>query len=205
MNEAARTLDTLDQVGGHPVLDFVNTVNAWHGDEPGEEFLHTYDDVLRWHRMAGLIGKHGTRALKAKSSRAESRALRGVREFRQSLHAVFHAVAAGRPLPQAALDRLSEAIRKTANWRRLTARGNQIVCGWDFAGAPPDAIVGPIAWQAVELLEHGELHRIKECPLQEGCGWLFFDASRNRSRAWCSMKTCGNSAKVKRFRARRET
>ncbi|MCL4825828.1 MAG: CGNR zinc finger domain-containing protein [Caldilinea sp.] len=29
------------------------------------------------------------------------------------------------------------------------------------------------------------------------CGWLFFDASRNRSRRWCSMEDCGNRAKAR--------
>jgi predicted RNA-binding Zn ribbon-like protein len=204
MNEEAKTLDTLDQLGGHPALDFVNTVNSWRGVEPGAEFLHDYEDVLRWHRMAGLIGPHNSRALGGRTTRAEARALQGVRAFRNSLHAIFQAVATAAPLPQTALDHLNEAIRKTVSWRRLTASGSEISCGWDFTGAPPDAIVGPVAWQAVELLEHGEIHRIKECPLGEGCGWLFLDSSKNHSRTWCSMKTCGNSAKVKRFRARRE-
>jgi predicted RNA-binding Zn ribbon-like protein len=204
MNEEVKTLDTLDQVGGHSALDFVNTVNSWRGAEPGAEFLHDYEDVLRWHRMAGLIGPHNSRALGGRSARAEARALQGVRAFRNALHAIFHAVATAGPLPQHALDHLNDAIRKTVSWRRLTASGSEISCGWDFTGAPPDAIVGPVAWEAVELLEHGERHRIKECPLDEGCGWLFLDSSKNRSRTWCSMKTCGNSAKVKRFRARRE-
>ena len=202
MKEEVKTLETLDPVGGHPALDFVNTVNAWHGAEPGAEFLHAYDDVLRWHRTAGLIGPHGSRALGGRTVRAETRALESVRAFRASLHAIFHAVATARPLPQTALDHLNETIRKTVDWRRLTANGGEISCGWDFTGAPPDAVIGPVAWQAVELLEHGELPRIKECPLDEGCGWLFLDSSKNRSRTWCSMKTCGNSAKVKRFRAR---
>jgi predicted RNA-binding Zn ribbon-like protein len=204
MTDEAKTLETLDPVGGHTALDFVNTVNSWHGAEPGAEFLHDYADVLRWHRMAGLLGPHNTRALSGGSAREQARALEGVRAFRASLHALFHAIATAGPLPQAALDDLNEAIRKTAGWRRLVARGSEIICGWDFTGAPPDAVVGPVAWQAVELLEHGETQRIKECPDGEGCGWLFLDSSKNRSRTWCSMKTCGNSAKVKRFRARRE-
>jgi predicted RNA-binding Zn ribbon-like protein len=35
------------------------------------------------------------------------------------------------------------------------------------------------------------------CP-GEGCGWLFFDASKNRSRRWCAMEDCGNRAKARR-------
>jgi predicted RNA-binding Zn ribbon-like protein len=203
MNGEARTLEALDRVGGHPALDFVNTVHSWTGSEPAEEYLHDYEEVLRWHRLVGLLGPQGTRALQAGSARAKSAALQAVLGFRGSLHALFHAVAVREPLPQASLDHLNEVIRSTVSWRRLVASGNEISCGWDFTGAPPEAVIGPVAWQAVELLEHGEIDRIKECPLAEGCGWLFLDSSKNRSRTWCSMRTCGNSAKVKRFRARR--
>jgi predicted RNA-binding Zn ribbon-like protein len=34
---------------------------------------------------------------------------------------------------------------------------------------------------------------------------LFFDTSRNGRRAWCDMKTCGNLAKVRRFRSKQKT
>jgi len=204
MNEAAPKLEHLEWVGGHPALDFVNTVNRWSGSEPGAEYLHSYEELLRWHRIAGLAGPDGTRALSEGTSSARAAALAEAMEFRAALHAIFRAVANSRPLPQAALDHLNGVIEKTAAWRRLVAKGREISCGWDFTGAPPEAILGPVAWQAVELLEHGPLERIKECPVGEGCGWLFLDVSKNRSRTWCSMKTCGNSAKVKRFRARKE-
>ena len=202
MNDQARQLTALDRIGGHPALDFVNTVNSWVGGEPGAEYLKTYTDVLDWHQAAGLVGLKGRRALSNATRRRQESAMAKVAGLRKAMQVLFHAVAAGKPLPQHSLDRLNEVIRETARWRRLVAHGGQISCGWDFEGAPPEAILGPVAWQAAELLEHGELDRVKECPSGEGCGWLFLDSSKNRSRTWCSMKTCGNSAKVKRFRAR---
>jgi len=204
MNEEARTLEELDRVGGHAVLDFVNTVNSWSGAGSGAEYLRSYADLLRWHQLADLIGPHSTRVLSRGTARAQNLALRDALAFRDSLHAIFHAVATREPLPQPALDHLNAVIKKTVGWRRLVASGSDVSCGWDFSGAPPAAILGPVAWQAAELLEHGEIGRVKECPLDEGCGWLFLDSSKNRSRTWCSMKTCGNSAKVKRFRTRHE-
>ncbi len=203
METTSRRLEDLEWVGGHPVLDFVNTVHAWAGEDAGAEYLRGYDEVLQWHRMAGLIGPVGTRALLRGSGRAAASAHRRVLQLRETLHRLFRAVACGQPLPQDALDDLTDLIRETARWRRLTAQNGRITCGWDFSGAPPRAILGPVAWQAAELLEHGPLDRVKQCPDTEGCGWLFIDTSKNRSRTWCSMKTCGNAAKVKRFRQRR--
>nr|WP_264085191.1 CGNR zinc finger domain-containing protein [Kibdelosporangium phytohabitans] len=31
-----------------------------------------------------------------------------------------------------------------------------------------------------------------------GCGWLFIDRTRNRSRQWCSSKDCGNRERARR-------
>lgn len=44
--------------------------------------------------------------------------------------------------------------------------------------------------------------RLKACT-DEGCHWAFYDATRNRSRTWCSMDVCGNREKTRRYRARK--
>ena len=43
--------------------------------------------------------------------------------------------------------------------------------------------------------------RVKGCRGTD-CGWVFLDASRNSSRRWCDMASCGNRAKSAAFRAR---
>ena len=58
----------------------------------------------------------------------------------------------------------------------------------------------PVAHSAAELLISDDLDRVKQCADDRGCGWLFVDTSRNRSRRWCSMESCGNRAKVQRHR-----
>lgn len=194
-------LKDLEWVGGHPALDFVNTVNAWHGERPGAEYLHGYAELLEWNRMADLLDTGDARALDG-TTRAKSRAHRRAIELRDALHRIFRALADERPPPANALERLNDVLRDTVRWRRLDAAGGEIRGRWDFDGAPPLAALGPVAWRAAELLEHGPAERIKQCPDDEGCGWVFLDTSKNRSRTWCSMKTCGNHAKVKRFRAR---
>lgn len=56
---------------------------------------------------------------------------------------------------------------------------------------------------AIERLQtQGAWPRLKACT-DEGCQWAFFDATRNRSRTWCSMEECGNREKTRRYRARR--
>jgi predicted RNA-binding Zn ribbon-like protein len=126
--------------------------------------------------------------------------------LRATLHGIFDALATRQPLPAGLLDRFNtdanRIIRETVPWRRLKAQGRDISVTWDFKNSTPQALLGPLVWQSLDLLQHGPLDRIKACPVAEGCGWLFLDFSKNRSRTWCSMKVCGNAAKVRRFRAR---
>jgi predicted RNA-binding Zn ribbon-like protein len=49
----------------------------------------------------------------------------------------------------------------------------------------------------------GTWPRLKACA-NSTCRWAFYDASRNRAGAWCSMAECGNRAKAQRFRSRRQ-
>jgi predicted RNA-binding Zn ribbon-like protein len=61
-----------------------------------------------------------------------------------------------------------------------------------------------VARSAEELLLSGDPRRAKECPGPDGgCGWLFYDESKNASRRWCSMEGCGSQAKMRRYRSRR--
>jgi predicted RNA-binding Zn ribbon-like protein len=47
----------------------------------------------------------------------------------------------------------------------------------------------------------GVWERLKACR-QKTCGWLFYDASRNRSSSWCSMQVCGGREKSRAYRRR---
>ena len=59
----------------------------------------------------------------------------------------------------------------------------------------------PIAYSAGILFPEIDPKRLKQCP-SEDCGWLFMDRSKNASRRWCDMRTCGNRAKARRHYAR---
>lgn len=64
--------------------------------------------------------------------------------------------------------------------------------GW--GGVTANALPGLISLRA-------QRERLKRCE-NPRCGWLFVDRSRNRSRRWCEMATCGNRAKAKRHALR---
>lgn len=208
MSENEKSLETLERVGGYAAVDFVNTVSAWNV-EPGErrDHLPGFADFLRWNEITGLLWPKAVKHFLGRPEAERSAALVEVHALRKALYEVFAARAHGEPLPQKALDCLNDIVRRTVAWRRIAASVEsgcrEICCVWDFDGAPAIASLGPLAWSAAEVLENAPLERVKECP-GEHCGWIFVDTSRNRSRQWCSMKSCGNSAKVRRFRERQQ-
>ena len=50
--------------------------------------------------------------------------------------------------------------------------------------------------EAAALMSSPVLPHIHHCANDE-CRWFFVDTSRNQSRRWCEMETCGNQAKVR--------
>jgi predicted RNA-binding Zn ribbon-like protein len=68
-----------------------------------------------------------------------------------------------------------------------------------------DGILWPILRSAARLLTDGDHSRLGQCADDRGCGYLFYDTSRNRSRRWCDMNSCGNRAKSQRHYARHRT
>src|SRR4029079_1552748 len=82
-------------VAGNLALDFVNTV-AYRAD-PGKRKDHLLrsEDVQRWASQAQLPDRDAIHS----GPRMGAAALRRIRDVREQLFAVFHAIAAGDPIP----------------------------------------------------------------------------------------------------------
>ena len=124
-----------------------------------------------------------------------------MQRFRATLRRILSAEAAGAGASQADLGALNRVLAAAGARRGLvpTVRGY----GWGWLDGPmgPERALWPVAFSAARLLEGPNLSRLKSC---DGCGRLFLDASRNRSRRWCDMQGCGNREKVARHRARKD-
>jgi len=89
----------------------------------------------------------------------------------------------------------------------IVPTGDGYAWTWPDATAELARPLWPIARSAVELVTEGELRRVKICPGVPGdpvaCAWLFYDATKNRGRHWCSMSDCGGATKARRQTGRR--
>ncbi len=69
-----------------------------------------------------------------------------------------------------------------------------------LAGGVSGAL-GQLYSVAVNAMAEGTWSRLKAC-LNPHCRRAFYDSSRNRAGAWCSMAACGNRNKARTYRAR---
>ena len=183
----------LELVGGNPALDFANTVEGPR-DRVNTDSIRDGAELMAWAAYAGVLDARTAERL---SGRAEA-VLPKARELRAAIYDVFSAIADGEPPPAAALATLGAFDAEAVAHARITPVDGGFEHAWP--GDDPERVLWPIAHAAVDLLRHGPLDRLKLCAV---CRWLFLDASRNRSRRWCSMNECGGRLKMKRYRARK--
>ena len=199
MNEPKRTLETLELVGGTLCFDFTNTINSRR--MPEHDYLLTYSDLVYWAEKVDILSSQQAKGLKQRETqdvKKAEKAIEHARSAREIIYRVFSAIA-NQSKPQgedlSAFGRLyQEAI---ANGRFVRADGHYEI-EWKV-DETFDALLWPIVSSAEKILVFGELSQVKECP---SCGWLFLDTSKNQSRRWCSMKTCGARDKMRRYHRR---
>jgi predicted RNA-binding Zn ribbon-like protein len=194
----------LPLAGGLLCLDFTNT-SSGRGTALRLEHLQRFEHLVAWARHAGAIGEAEVAALTAAAERspvAAERAVRAARRLRETLYAIFQAVAEGAVPPAPALAVLNGALRPSLAAAALAPAGRGLAWHWPGGIATPERLLWPVLRSAAELLTGTELERIKVCP-GHACGWLFIDRTRNGRRRWCEMEVCGSRAKMQRYHRRR--
>jgi predicted RNA-binding Zn ribbon-like protein len=133
-------------------------------------------------------------------------ALRRLRSLRDSIYQVLVSFARDVEVPYENLISLNSYLTSALMHSRLIIEEDHISLRWsDAAVAPLDRLLWPVTRSAVALVISDAVKRIGECADDRGCGWLFYDTTRNHSRRWCSMESCGNRAKAQRHYHREQT
>ncbi|MCI0689875.1 MAG: CGNR zinc finger domain-containing protein [Sporichthyaceae bacterium] len=205
----AHPLARLELAGNALSLDFANTLN--YRPAPARDYLASYPELLNWSEYAGSLPAAAVRRLRPLADSPQAAAvLAETHRLRDTVFTVFSAIAAGRQPGSAAVERLSDAYAgatrnariagaSAAGSRTKATHGGGYGLTWPVEPHQLDAPLWPVAHSAGELLMSGPLERIGECP---SCGWLFLDTSRNGTRRWCSMATCGSRDKMARYHRR---
>jgi predicted RNA-binding Zn ribbon-like protein len=176
--------------GGALCLDFVNTVDPRVGSN-AVDHLSSPAAVAEWGVHVGAVDR---------LVRVDAVGYRRALALRRTLDLIFAAVTEGRPPAERALLALRDAHVQSLRRARPLAGGG--VYRW-AAPSGVDAVLLPVIQSALELLGSPALAHVKQCP-GDDCGWLFLDTTKNTSRRWCSMASCGAKVKMRRYRSRRE-
>lgn len=190
---------------GWSCVAFTRTTGWEARDREGDD-LTSFGGLVHWAEEEGLVDGQAAAALRRRAEeRPEeaARVLEGATRLRAALYETLTAVSREEELPVGSLDQLNAVLRTAASHLRLSGEGRSY--GWTFEASAREHLEWPVwrvARSAAELLTAEEVERLKLCDAHD-CGWLFIDASRNRSRRWCDMADCGNRAKARRFRQRR--
>lgn len=192
-----------DFSGGRLCLDFVNTVSG--SRQKPKEHLTGYQDLISWGRQAGTLTEQEAHRLGQLARRRPDDAAGVLAEsvrLREAMFRIFCG-AAGRGSQRAEdMSTLNAALGRALAQVRLDATTEGCVRTWAGDADALDRMLWPVLRSAMDVLSTEEERvRVHKCE-SPTCDWLFLDTSRNRSRRWCDMKSCGNRAKARRYYAR---
>ena len=178
-------------LAGHLGLDFLNTrvrvkgklVDLFQGDE----------DVLHWLKFAGLpVPKFGADV-------ARISLLDSARTLRENFRSLVEKRKAGQRGDPSVLNRFLSGAQ--SHPRLVWNKPRSLKIEKVRPKATAEAILGPVAEAAAELLADADFKLVKRCE-DDTCVLWFCDQTKSHHRRWCSMMLCGNRHKVAAYRRR---
>ena len=193
-----RNINTLLLDGGCHSLNFINTIHS-RTEEQAFDYLKSYYDLLDWCSKVRLLPNGRINRLKNAVQKNETKAesiLKQIKGKREVLHQVFSSLINKKKIDSTAEDEFNESLSNALSNLAFKFEKGKINLGWQENGIDLFEPIWIIFKDAFDILNSIQLNRIKEC---RSCGWLFLDKSKNNSRAWCNMQTCGSIDKSKRY------
>jgi predicted RNA-binding Zn ribbon-like protein len=181
----------VDSVGGHPALNFINTLHRVGGELT--DAWQSDDDVAAW------IVREGLRKTLPSAVWSDSALLRKARHLRRIALKAVEARKAKKKLP---LDELNGFLEHSVSHGVLSAK-SRTVLHYErvYRQKTVEQHLAPVAEAIAELLFHANFDLVHHCEGPQCVLW-FYDRTKAHRRRWCSPQLCGNRAKVAAFRAR---
>lgn len=176
-------------------LDFINTRFVLNGQPV--DLLATFSDLITWLVQVDLVtGEEAEKIERQWGRQAQgTQTLEQARAFRATLREMVERIAAGRPVPQDAVEAINEMLRYRIGYPQLTRRSGKFERGYQAESREANQLLGLLAEAASDLLCRCDFSLIKKCQ-NPACVLFFYDTTKNHARHWCSMSLCGNRSKV---------
>ena len=186
---------------GHPALELVNTLDLRFSTEP-HDLLPAYADLLRLVTQLRLLTPEQARRLgRSAGAKEAQRVLSSAIDLREALASLLYGRIDGGRIQASQVEKLEKHFHAAALHRRLSPADGQLVWTWSGVEQRAEIPLWKLAQAASDLLVSSDAEGIKDCG-DPTCRWLFLDTSKNHTRRWCDMKTCGNRMKARRHQAR---
>ena len=206
MGENVKQARIFDFTGGLLCLDFANTVDDRPDVHP-QEHLNSYHDLVSWGQQAQVLAEREAQSLLEEAARRPAEAtsvLERALGVRDAIFRIFKSVSEDIVPEEDDLVSLSAAVAGAQVHARIVPKAGGFDWDWSGTANELDRMMWPVVRSAADLLTSDELDDIRLCA-SETCNWLFMDTSKNHSRRWCDMKSCGNRAKARRFYGRKKS
>jgi len=168
------------------VGEFVNTLDL---DDDSDGLARPAD-------LAAWLAHHGLARPDLEVGPAD---LRRAVELREALRAALLANNGGAPMSDAVIATLNRIGRRARLVLRFDEGGEAVL---EPVSDNVDAALGRLLAIVHDAMETGQWPRLKACR-SDDCLWAFYDHSKNHSRHWCSMESCGSQAKARSYRRRK--
>jgi len=182
-------------IGNHPCLDFINTLIVQNGQPV--DLLETFSDLVTWLAQARLLNREEAKQAERNWGGMPDgmRTLDQARGFRDALREMVERIAAGKPVPSAAIEAINGKLRYRVGYPQLTSRSGKFEREFQAESQEANRLLGVLAESASDLLCTCDFSVIKQCQ-NPSCVLFFYDTTKNHARHWCSMSVCGNRMKV---------
>ena len=190
--------------GNHLCLDFANTLND-RANMP-RELLNEYSDLVMWSQEAGILTRDDTQQLREEAKQQPTEAAEVLQQaitLREAIYRIFEKIAEDASPGEADLDILNMMLSKVMDQAYIVKTEDGFAWNWAGKRERLDRMLLAVARAAADLLTSEQLSGVRICA-SEDCNWLFLDTSKNHSRRWCDMKSCGNRAKARRHYGRKK-
>ena len=195
--------ETFKCPAGELALDYCNTGQGIRGRR-GIEWFNSFGELLNWLEATDAVSRKQAAALRTRAERSPEEAgkvFARALAVREAIARVLIAKTAEQKPADDDLRLIESEYVHTAPCGRLAPSDEGFRWTVDSEAHELDAVLRPLLESAVSLMTSKRIKRLRRCG-NTTCYWLFLDQTKNCSRRWCEMKSCGNLMKVRRHRER---
>lgn len=180
-------------------LDFANTMVKRNG-EPFD-LLGDFEDFLAWSVAVKLIDKK--QAEEFAKEKAIEKQFAEIKRFRDVLRKIARSIIDNKKINDSLIKEINERLKFQNTWAEIHFENEGYKKFIRREYKKPIDILSKIAESVADFLAENKLGDLRICE-SEDCILFFHDTTKNHSRRWCSMESCGNRAKANAFYKRKK-